>query len=238
MAIQFDGATRRIILDSASVSASEIWSRWVDWFCNGTNSKWPVAFRQVGGDDLGGGLSIPPYYFLQNNWRIRPMEQSHTLIITGNLFVEGGGIPVVQTLGDFNVSIQYTVPVQAQGISTSGGAGITAQDKLDITTGVWNTLLADHQISGSAGKALGTASTGGVDLEALVAAVWNAAIANHQEGTAGKALADTTKGTASTPAEIATAIWSAPTTGNTTPGSFGEYVKKKLLSIASFIGLK
>lgn len=59
------------------------------------------------------------------------MEANHTLIITGNLFVEGGGVPVVQTLGNYNVAVQYTVPVQAQGISTSGSTGPTASDIAD-----------------------------------------------------------------------------------------------------------
>lgn len=49
------------------------------------------------------------------------MEQNHTLILEGNISVSGGGTPVVQTLGNYNVSVQYTVPVQAQGIATSGG---------------------------------------------------------------------------------------------------------------------
>lgn len=126
MAITFDGATKRIILDSASVSAATIWSRWVDW--HASNTEWPMAFRQVGGDDLGSGLSIPPYFFLQNGWRVRPMESSHNLTITGNLFVDGGGVPVVSTLGTYQVNVNYTVPVQAQGISTSGSTGPSAED--------------------------------------------------------------------------------------------------------------
>lgn len=123
MAITFDGATKRITLDSASVTAAEIWSRWSDW--HATNPEWPLAFRQVGGDDLGGGLSIPPYFFLLNSWRVRPMESSHNLTITGNLFVDGGGVPVVATLGTYQVNVNYTVPVQAQGIATGGGSAPT-----------------------------------------------------------------------------------------------------------------
>lgn len=126
MAITFDPAAKRIILDSASVSATEIYSRWVDWAAIGDNAKYGMVIRQVGSDDLGGGLSIPPYFFLQGAWRVRPMESSHTLIITGNLFVEGGGVPVVNTLGNYNVAVQYTVPVQAQGISVSGSTGPSA----------------------------------------------------------------------------------------------------------------
>jgi len=40
-----------------------------------------------------------------------------------------------------------------------------------IAAAVWNAMLASHQTAGSAGKALSTASTGGVDLNALAAAV-------------------------------------------------------------------
>jgi hypothetical protein len=111
-------------LDSAGVTAAEIWSRYVDW--HEANPQWPLAFRQVGGDDLGGGLSIPPYYFLLSGWRVRPMESSHNLTIIGNLFVEGGGVPVVGTLGTYQVNVNYTVPVQAQGIAT-GGSGLSAE---------------------------------------------------------------------------------------------------------------
>lgn len=141
MPIAFDGATRRIILDSTAVTAAEAWSRWVDW--HAANSQWPLAFRQVGGDSLGGGLFIPPYFFLQNSWRVRPMEANHALIITGNLFVDGGGVPVVNTLGAFNVSVQYTVPVQAQGISTGGGVGGLTTEQAQRLQDVWQRLGLD-----------------------------------------------------------------------------------------------
>jgi len=126
MAITLNGATKRIILDSASVSAAQIWSAWVDW--HEANQQWPLAFQLVGGNALGGGLFIPPYFFLMNGWRVRPMEASHNLTITGNLFVDGGGVPVVPTLGTYQVNVNYTVPVQAQGIATSGSTGPTAAE--------------------------------------------------------------------------------------------------------------
>lgn len=132
MAISFDGLSSRIILDSAATSAAEIWSRWVDWYAD--NSNWMPALRQVGGDNLGSGRAIPPYMFLLNGWRVRPMEASHLLDLSGNLFVEGGGQPVVQTLGNFNVSVQYTVPVQAQALATAGSIG---PSPLEIAAAVW-----------------------------------------------------------------------------------------------------
>lgn len=126
MSISIDGSTKRIILDSASVTAAQVWSAWVDW--HETHQQWPLAFQLVGGIALGGGLFIPPYFFLLNGWRVRPMEASHNLTITGNLFVDGGGVPVVPTLGTYQVNVNYTVPVQAQGIATSGSTGPTAAE--------------------------------------------------------------------------------------------------------------
>lgn len=126
MPIIFDPAARRIILDSASVTATELYSRSADWLALSDNVKYGAVFRQVGGDDLGGGLSIPPYFFLQGAWRVRPMEADHDLDVTGNLFVEGGGIPFVRTLGNYQVNVRSTVPVQAQGIATSGSSGPSA----------------------------------------------------------------------------------------------------------------
>ena len=122
MAITFDPTNKRIILDSAYVSAAQMYSRWKEWVQTGDNAKYEQAFYALGGDPLGGGLYVASYFFLMNGWRIRPMESNHTLIIDGNIGVYGGGAqPVVPTLGNYNVLTQYTVPVQAQGVATNGG---------------------------------------------------------------------------------------------------------------------
>jgi len=64
----------------------------------------------------------------------------------------------------------------------------------------------------------------------LANVVWNALIANHlTAGTTGKALNDA--GSAGNP-------WGTSVTGNTDPGTFGELVGKKLLTISKFLGLK
>lgn len=136
MSIIYDAANKLIILDSTTVSATEIYSRWVDWVASGDNTKYPQAFSSVGGDDLGGGLFIPPYYFLLNGWKVRPMESDHTLTITGNLFVDGGGNPIVRTVGPFNVLVKSVVPVQAQAFSTAGGASVDLSSVLDAIAAV------------------------------------------------------------------------------------------------------
>lgn len=120
MALAFDPINRRIVLDDGYCTAAEVFSRWEDWAREGDNLKWPPAFRQVGGDDLGSGLSIPPYFFLINGWRIRPMEANHDLEINGNIFVDGGvETPVVPTIGQWQVNVKYVVAVQAQAFSAA-----------------------------------------------------------------------------------------------------------------------
>jgi hypothetical protein len=122
MAIVFDPINKRIILDSAYVSAAQIYSRWKEWVTIDDNAKYDQALRVLGGDPLGGSLYAATNFFLMNGWRIRPMESDHALVITGTITVDGGGNPIVNTLGNHNVVVQLTVPVQAQGIATSGSS--------------------------------------------------------------------------------------------------------------------
>lgn len=153
MAIEFDPINKRIILDVASTSASDLYSRSCDWLAIGDNAKYGAIFRQVGGDDLGGGLLIPPYFFLQGDWRVRPMETDHDLSINGNLFVESGGSPFVRTIGAYQVSIRSTVPVQAQGFSTTGGSsGPTANEiatavRASLSTELMKVMLLENGLT-------------------------------------------------------------------------------------------
>lgn len=161
MAITIDPANKRIILDSASVTAQAIYVAWVDWVALSDNMKYPPAFSSVGGDDLGGGLFIPPYYFLLNGWRVRPMEANHNLTITGNLFVDGGGVPVVSTLGTYQINVNYTVPVQAQGISTSGSTAPTSEQNADA---VWAKVLEDGEAASNLMRIMVAALAGKVSV--------------------------------------------------------------------------
>lgn len=100
----------------------------MNWLSTGDNSKYPYAFKQVGGDDidLSQGTSIPIYAFLINGWKIRPQESNHTLTVTeGVILVDGGGDPFVNTLSNYVVRINYQQPVQAISFS-SGGSSLTS----------------------------------------------------------------------------------------------------------------
>jgi len=138
MTIMFDGVNKLIILSTGTTiqSIKDLWSRWVDWYLTGDNSKYLPAMTQTGGDiiDAVAGTSIPPYIFLQNGWKIRPQEASHTLNITsGILIVAGGGDPFVDPLGAYTIRINYIQPVEAITVNIAGGGA----SPTDIATAVW-----------------------------------------------------------------------------------------------------
>jgi hypothetical protein len=138
MALSFDGPTKKITITTVNeLDVKDLWSRWVEWFLTGDNSKYGLAMRQVGGDDIdvSAGTSIPPYIYLLNGWKIKPREANHTLAVTnGILLVDGGGEPFIPTTGSYTVQINYQQPVQAITVATGGGGGSTAADIWNDTT--------------------------------------------------------------------------------------------------------
>ena len=124
MAITFDPTNKIVQLDSTSVSAATIWSRWVDYVVLSDNSKYGEVMTQ-----LGGVAPVDLYIFMENGWRVRPLEADGVTTITGNLLVTGGGSPIAQTLGNFNVLVNMETPVKASAIEVStGGSGGSYND--------------------------------------------------------------------------------------------------------------
>lgn len=139
MALSFNGNTKVISLSSGTtiLSIRDLWSRWVDWFLQSDNSKYPMAFEQVGGNtiDVSNNTYIPIYIFVKNGWKIKPQEANHTLTVNdGILVVDGGGDPFTNTTGIYNVRINYSQPVQAITVSTSGGSGAVTLDQIENST--------------------------------------------------------------------------------------------------------
>jgi hypothetical protein len=155
VSIGFDGPTKLVTLSpgTTSLDVNVLWSRWVDWFVTGDNSKYLPAFAQVGGNDIdiAAGTTIPAYIYVMNGWKIKPQEADHTLAVSGAvLLVDGGGDPFVDTIGAFTVRINYQQPVQAITVATGGGATPSAAA---IASEVWDTVPVTP-VSGSFGDIL------------------------------------------------------------------------------------
>ena len=115
----FSGQNKIIYLQSGveSFSVQNLYSSWKMWASSGNNSMFLPAFSTIGGDPISSTKSVAPYFFISNNWKIRPYESSHQLDIDGNLFVDGGvGNPMIPTTGDYNIFIN---------ISTSSDSTVT-----------------------------------------------------------------------------------------------------------------
>lgn len=115
----FSGQDKVIYLRSGVISfdVQNLYSVWKNWVASGDNSKYLPAFSPIGGDPISSTKVVAGYYFLTNDWRIRPWESTHSLNVDGNLFVEGGAAnPFIPTTGNYNVFIN---------ISTSSDSTIT-----------------------------------------------------------------------------------------------------------------
>jgi hypothetical protein len=88
-----------------SLDIVEIYSEWKDWLLSDPlNQRYPSAFAPVGGEPKTATESLDMTYFLLNNWKIRPSEEDHLLVLNGNLYTEPAGESmIVPTLGDYTV---------------------------------------------------------------------------------------------------------------------------------------
>jgi hypothetical protein len=140
----FDGDTLTIQLPNVGSYIVEIdlYSAWKDWIRLADNAKYSVAFETTGGDDIGGGQEIAPYFFCRNDsgWRIKAPPENGEIIIQGNLFPRAPNSPMFIESGGFDAFIRQEVSTRAVVVETGGG--ITNQDKIDIAalvaTSVWN----------------------------------------------------------------------------------------------------
>jgi len=115
-------------MTATDVDMKTIYSRWKDWVKLSTNARYNQAMSVVGGEG-----TMASYFTLLDGWRIRPMEMSHTFNLYGIVEVYGGGDPVVPTLGNYNVLVKNTIPLQATVVTVSSGSGLSTEQDTKLT---------------------------------------------------------------------------------------------------------
>lgn len=131
--ITFDGPNLKVKIGSIGTFDAQIdfYSDWKEWVKEGDNAKFPQAFDTTGGDPVGNGQSIAPYFFLRNDlgWQIEPPVASGEIIITGNLFPRDAGRSSFDKDVAGNVLIRQIVSPQAL-VEASQVAGLQFLAKL------------------------------------------------------------------------------------------------------------
>ena len=124
MAVSFDGVNKIINLPSTGSFDTEIdlYSDWKEWVTLSDNAKYLPAFDTTGGDDIGSGQEIAPYFFLRTDlgWKIKAPEEDGDIVVQGNLFprVSGQSLFLPPT-GDFTVLITQSLSAKAVVVNIS-----------------------------------------------------------------------------------------------------------------------
>ncbi|TFH65755.1 MAG: hypothetical protein E4G91_01360 [Candidatus Zixiibacteriota bacterium] len=102
----------------------------------------------IGGNDLGGGQQIAPYFFINNQggWRFRPAEENGETTLTGNFFPLTPATPfIIPTAGGFTQLVKIVVSPQAI-VVTPVGTGLTASESL-ILKEIHALVAGDAEVS-------------------------------------------------------------------------------------------
>ena len=118
MSVNFDGINKVISLPNTGSYDTEInlYSAWKERIALSDNAKFLPAFDTTGGDDIGTGQEIAPYFFLRTDlgWRIQAPEQDGDVVIQGNLFPRVSGQSLfLPPLGDYTVLITQSLSAKA-----------------------------------------------------------------------------------------------------------------------------
>jgi hypothetical protein len=153
--ITFDGPSKVITIgydgDVTNVDAARIYSAWKEWVLAG-NAQYLEAFASsVGGDPLGGGVSLSGYYFIRNDlgWTLEHAPTDFIIQVNGDLYPADPGTPFLELAPDMYTVTWVFQRSAASYVTDIGGAIPTAEDVADA---VWDEQLSDHTTSGSAGR--------------------------------------------------------------------------------------
>lgn len=145
----FDGVNKRIYIENSAVvggvvsfTPEDLWSRWMDWYLTGDNSKYPQALRITGGDPIGGGQYIGNYLFFRNDlgWRgVPPTIDGVTVAINGAFYGENQELPIM--VNNPGQETDLIINRSSLVTNTTGGSGNT-YTLTEIANAVWSHVNA------------------------------------------------------------------------------------------------
>ncbi len=131
----FDGANLHITLPSIGSfdTQKEIYSAWKEWVRQGDNAKYPPAFDTTGGDSVGAGQTIAPYFFCRNDlgWRIKMPSADGEIIVAGNLFPRDPDTSLFEQTSGYDAFLRLEVSTRAVVIER-GVSGLTDTESAQL----------------------------------------------------------------------------------------------------------
>jgi hypothetical protein len=125
----FDGPNKIIQLPSLGTYnvGADLYSQWKLWARSGNNSGYLKAFDTTGGDAVGSGQEIAPYFFCRNDlgWRIKMPEDNGEIIVTGNLFPRDPSTSLFEQTSGYDAFLRLEVSTRAVVVTVNSGSGLT-----------------------------------------------------------------------------------------------------------------
>ena len=113
----FDGVNLHITIPSIGDfdTQKNFYSAWKEWISLSDNAKFPPAFDTTGGDPVGGGQEVAPYFFCRNDlgWRIKMPSQDGEIVVAGNLFPRDPSLPLFEQTSGYDAFLRLEVSTRA-----------------------------------------------------------------------------------------------------------------------------
>jgi len=146
----FDGNNLHITLPSIGSFDTQInlYSAWKEWIALSDNAKYPPAFDTTGGDSVGSGQSVAPYFFCRNDlgWRIKMPSADGEIVVSGNLFPRDPSTVLFEQTSGFDAFLRLEVSTRAVVVEV-GTSGLTSGEsaKLDSIADIEQDLVTINQ---------------------------------------------------------------------------------------------
>lgn len=116
-----------------------------DWISDESLRKLRFPIVPVGGNPTPDG-ALDGTFFVASDWKLRPYEGNHRLIVSGNVYSVDGTSPITDTVGMWRIFTEFTVSSTVKQVVS--GSGVTAQDVVDISSAsavaVWGVSKASQ----------------------------------------------------------------------------------------------
>ena len=101
-----------------------------DWVANESLRKFQFPISAEGGKPLPGEKDLGSTFFLTPDWKIRPYDVNHRLIIDGNLYASDGSDPFIDTISNYPVRVMQQVSDLVSTVSSGSGLSQSEHDYL------------------------------------------------------------------------------------------------------------